>query len=161
IALKWADSGWNAMPEGYRTATAEITNTYFGRAQLKGFEATAARLGSYGLGYEAPEMTKMWGEGRNNPAALDLRPPVGSMSLAVERAVLHQQLGEKEEARAAFADLKKWEQLRGKGNLMGLLPGYPVLRGRAQLLSIGPLFAFGDYDRVIYIYEGLQEKVAW
>src|SRR5262249_17528631 len=81
VRLKWADSAWNAVPEGYRTVTAQITNNYFGRSQLKGFEATAAMLGSAGLGYESPEVTRMWGEGRNNPAALDLRPPVVSMSL--------------------------------------------------------------------------------
>ncbi len=160
-ALKWANQAWNALPAAYRDATSNITNEYFGRKDLVSYEGTAALLGSIGRGDEAPDIAAMFEEGRNNPAALDLRAPTIAMSLAVERALLHQRLGETDEARAALADLKKWENLRRKGGMFGLLPGYPLLRGKAQLLSIGPSFALGDYDRVIFIYEGIGGQVAW
>jgi CHAT domain-containing protein len=161
VALKWANSAWTGLPEAYRDATSNITNEYFGREDLKSYEGVAALLGSVGRGDEAPEFAAMFQEGRNNPAALDLRPSTIAMSISVERALLHQRLGETQDARAALADLKKWEDLRRKGGMMGLLQGYPMLRGKAQLLSIGPLFALGDYPRVIFIYEGIGEKVAW
>lgn len=163
IALKWGDAAWSALPQAYRNADSKVANGSFGRSDLKSFEMVAYVLGSYGLGDEAPDLAGMYREGRNNPAALDLRPSTIAMSLAVERALLHQRLGETEQARTALADLKKWENLRRKGTLLGVIPtaGYPLLRGKAQLLSIGPLFALGDYQRVIFIYEGIGEKVAW
>jgi CHAT domain-containing protein len=160
-ALKWANQAWNALPEAYRDAASNITNDYFGRKDLESYEGVAALVGSVGRGDEAPDIAAMFQEGRNNPAALDLRPTTIAMSLAVERALLHQRLGETDEARTALADLKKWENLRRKGGMFGLLPGYPLLRGKAQMLSIGPSFALGDYDRVIFIYEGIGEQVAW
>ena len=160
-ALKWADQAWNALPEAYRDAASTITKEYFRPKDLESYEGVAALLGSVGRGDEAPDIAAMFGEGRNNPAALDLRPTTIAMSLAVERALLHQRLGETAEARTALADLKKWEDLRRKGSMLGLMPGYPLLRGKAQLLSLGPSFALGDYDRVIFIYEGIGEQVAW
>src|SRR5581483_11487878 len=161
VALKWANEGWNRLPDAYRNASSNITNEYFGRSEFISYEAVAAMLGSAGRGDEAPEIAAMYQDGRNNPAALDLRASTIAMSLAVERALLYQRLGETAQARAALTDLRKWEDLRRKGNYLGLMPGYPMLRGKAQMLSLGPLFALGDYGRVIFIYEGIGEKVAW
>jgi CHAT domain-containing protein len=159
-ALKWAQSAWTALPEAYRTAGSSITKeSIFGRApDLQAIEYVGAAVGGVGLGDLQTEIEETTlHEGRNNPAALDVRPAMIAMSLAVQRALLHQRLGEIEKARVALADLKQWENLQRRGATFA--PRTRPLKGKAQLLSIGPLFAMGEYQRVISIYGSLARKV--
>jgi CHAT domain-containing protein len=167
-ALKWAESGWAALPEAFRTADNRITKTkMFGGvdSDLLPVYNVAETLGSAGVGFENVAMAEgMLHEGRNNPAALDLRPPMVTMSLAVQRALLNQRLGNTEKANAALADLRLWENNRWMAsNAYGIGLSVPSKikpwKGKAQLLSIGPLFVEGDYQRVIVIYEQLARKV--
>ena len=163
VALKWAESAWAALPQAFRTANARMTGSgIFEGAQDEQFPVllVGATLGSAGLGIGETDVEEgMLYEGRNNPAALDLRPSMVAMSLAVQRALLYQRLGETGKADAARADLKRWESVRLKGG-WGLIPSKirPFI-GKAQLLSIGPLFARGEYGQVIAIYEPLARKV--
>lgn len=168
-ALKWAESGWAALPEAFRTADNRISKTkMFGGydSELQPIYYVGGTLGSAGLGFENVAMEEgTLHEGRNNPAALDFRPPMVTMSLAVQRALLNQRLGNPEKADAALADLKRWENNRWMvSNAYGIGISVPSKitpwKGKAQLLSIGPLFAEGDYQRVILIYEQLAQKVA-
>ncbi len=163
IALKWAESAWNALPEAYRKADSVVTeSSMFGgiRADLKPVNFVGASLGSAGFGAEPTSMEEgMLREGRNNPAALDFRPVMVTMALAVQRDLLYRRLGNTDKANAALADLKAWEKVRLKGG-MGLIPSkIKPFTGAAQLISIGPLFAQGDYQRVVLYYETLARKV--
>jgi CHAT domain-containing protein/tetratricopeptide (TPR) repeat protein len=168
-ALKWAETAWADLPEAYRKADNNISKTgMFGGVSddIWPVMYVAGTLGSAGLGFENIETAEgMLHEGRNNPAALDFRPPMVTMSVAVQRALLNFRLGNADKANAAIADLKRWEDNRWiVSNGYGL--GIPVAskikpwKGRAQLLSIGTSFAQGDYERVIGIYEQLAQKVA-
>ncbi len=167
-ALKYA--AWAALPEMFRTADNNITKTgLVQRIQRQGFAALLCRsaLGSAGLGFENTTMAEgMLREGRNNPAALDFRPQMVTMSLAVQRALLNQRLGNVQQANAALADLKRWEDNRWMAPDSFGIPGLSMAsnikpwKGRAQLLSIGPLFAQGNYEEVAAIYEQLALKVA-
>jgi hypothetical protein len=164
VALKWAESAWTALPEAFRTADSAVTEAgMFGgvRDDLMPVDWVGASLGSRGLGMEATWMQgDMLQEGRNNPAALDLRPPMVTMALAVQRALLYQRLGDMHDSNLALIDLALWEKTEWKGDGFSLFPSHikPFI-GRAQLLSIGPLFARGDYARVIAFYEPLAHKV--
>jgi CHAT domain-containing protein len=165
-ALKYAESAWSALPEPFRTADSVITQfKMFGgpaRADLKGIYWFAAALGSGGFGDLGTDVEEgMLHSGRNNPAALDLRPPFVTMALAVQRALLYQKLGRADEAKAAMADLKRWENTRDQAgtSIWGKTSNIRPFVGTAQLLSIGPLFAQGDYARVVLYYEALAEKV--
>jgi CHAT domain-containing protein len=168
-ALKWSESAWAALPEAFRTADSIITRIGMFRGHGANLEAVyfvAESLGSYGFGYEDSTMQeRLMREGRNNPAALDFRAPMVTMALAVQRALLNQRLGRTEKASAALADLKRWEEVRlvtanGFGLGITLPTKIKPFKGDAQLLSIGPLFADGDYQRVTLIYEQLARKVA-
>jgi tetratricopeptide (TPR) repeat protein len=168
-ALKWAETAWAALPEAFRTADNSISKTgMFGgvNADIWSVIFVGGTLGSAGLGFEHTAVAEgMLREGRNNPAALDFRPPMVTMSLAVQRALLNLRLGNTDRAHAAIADLKRWENNHWMAsNAYGLGISVPskILpwKGKAQLLSIGPLFAEGDYERVIGIYEQLARKVA-
>ena len=169
-ALKWAESAWAALPEGFRTADNKISKTgLFGGLSddVMPVFYVGATLGSAGLGFEDSTMAEgMLREGRNNPAALDFRPQMVTMSLAVQRALLNRRLGNVRQADAALADLQRWEDNRYMvGDAYGI-PGLSAAsnirpwKGRAQLLSIGPRFAQGDYEEVAAIYEQLALKVA-
>jgi CHAT domain-containing protein len=165
VALKWAESAWMALPEAFRTADSAITETaMFGgyRDDLMAVYWVGGSLGSAGLGMEVTSVqTDMLHEGRNNPAALDFRPPMVTMALAVQRALLYQRLGDMQNSNLALIDLALWEKTEWRGGGFSLIPSHlkPFI-GRAQLLSIGPLFARGDYSRVIAFYEPLAHKVA-
>jgi CHAT domain-containing protein/tetratricopeptide (TPR) repeat protein len=159
-ALKWSESGWAALPANYRDGTAvyDAGNNPLDKLALVGavlgamifhddFEAVAVEAGGSnwsdeGHGYSLHEV------GRHNPAGLDLRPQAISMNLAAERALLHQQLGEYDQATAALQDLHKWRD------------GFILFRANhfemtASVLSLGPLFAMGNYAGVVKTYEGL------
>jgi len=168
-ALKWSESAWAALPEAFRLADNRISKTkMFGgyEPDLQPIYFVGATLGSAGMGFEHIQMEEgALHEGRNNPAALDLRPPVVTMSLAVQRALLNRRLGDAKKATAALADLKRWEDNRwmasgAYGLPISVASNIKPWRGKAQLLSIGPLFVDGDYARLIAIYEQLAQKVA-
>ena len=166
-ALKWAESAWAALPEAFRMADNNITEVRFLgglRADLEPVYYVGGALGSGGFGIGDTETEeRMLHEGRNNPAALDLRPPMVTMSLAVQRALLYLRLGDADEARSALADLKRWEnlhlRLQGAFLVNQVTSKTRPFAGRAQLLSIGPLFAQGKYERVVLFYEALAQQV--
>jgi CHAT domain-containing protein len=164
-ALRWTESAWAALPGSFRTGDSIWTRrNILGDPVLAededGIWYVSGKLGSGDIGIgDASMETIVMHEGRNNPAALDLRPWMVAMSLAVQRALLYRRQGEAERADAALADLRRWENIRWPGG-WGLIPSkIRPFKGRAQLLSIGPLFAQGDYERVVYLYDALAEKV--
>jgi CHAT domain-containing protein len=70
------------------------------------------------------------------------------MNLAAERAVLHQQFGDHAAAAEALADLRRWRDR-------------PIIQSNqfgpaVSMLSLGPLFALGNYAEVVRSYEDLQ-----
>jgi CHAT domain-containing protein len=156
-ALKWAESAWAALPEGFRAADIRVTDyKMFGGMKDKDVESVyglSGYLGSTGWGGGDSDVESMQREGRDNPAALDLRPWRITMELATQRSLLYQQLGQTEKARAALADLQRWQKTRWRTS--HVLP----FRGPAQMLSLGPSFSQGDYARVVYIYEAIARKV--
>ena len=162
-ALKWAESAWAALPAAYRTADPSIgKQRMFGGipADQKPVYWVGAALGSRGWGTNASEDEEgMFREGRNNPAALDFRPPMVAMALTVQRALLYQRLGKPDSAKAALADLKRWEAIRLKDDFSLFPTGIRPFAGRAQLMSIGPLFAQGDYGLVVAYYEPIARQV--
>jgi CHAT domain-containing protein len=166
-ALKWAESAWAALPEAFRAADARVTEFgYFGGADkdLMPLYWVGGSLGSGGFGAEVTEVAEnMLREGRNNPEALDFRAPMVTMALAVQRSLLYRRLGKPQQAQAALADLKRWEATRmmapgfaGFGHQTSKIRPFV---GQAQLLSIGPLFAEGDYESVVFYYEALARQV--
>ncbi len=155
-ALKWAESAWAALPEAFRTADSSVTGQgMFGgvRDDLKPVFEVGYSLGGGEVGVLPSDMHEMFRQGRNNPAALNFGAPTVTMSLAVQRTLLYRRLGQADKANAAFADLERWKSVKFQRSSIR-----PYI-GIAQLLSIGPLFAQGDYQRVISIYEPLAQKV--
>ena len=144
VALKWAESAWNAMPEDYR----KTHQSFFGGQARGDFTWVAETVG--GASMLVDDDSRF---GRDNPAGLDLSAETIAMSLAAQRSLLYQHLGELPEAQAALADLRKWEELRKKDNFTGLIPTSAPYKAKAQLLSIGPLFAMGEYAQVVQAYD--------
>lgn len=165
-ALRWAESGWQALPQPYRDGSAVYDS---GANPIRSISAVAGLIGVVGViigdiayhdDFEAVAVEaggSDWsGEGhgysvrqvgRHNPAGLDIRPQAIAMNLAAERALLHQQLGDTERAKAALQDLHKWkDRAIIQGNSFEL---------SASVLSLGPLFAIGDYAAVVKDYENL------
>jgi CHAT domain-containing protein len=165
-ALRWAESGWQALPQQYRDGSAVYDR---GANPIRSISAVAGLIGVVGViigdiayhdDFEAVAVEaggSDWsGEGhgysvrqvgRHNPAGLDMRPQAIAMKLAAERALLHQQLGDTELARVALQDLHKWrDRAIIQKNLFELT---------ASVLSLGPLFAIGDYADVVKDYEHL------
>lgn len=166
-ALKWAESAWSALPEAFRVADSRVTvSGYFGGVpkDLMPIYWVAGSLGSGGFGMGVTEVEEdVLREGRNNPEAFDFRVPMVTMALAVQRSLLYRRLGRMQDAQAAFADLKRWEDAHWIGpGFAGFGHKTSKIRpfvGEAQLLSIGPLFAEGDYDSVVFYYEALAKQV--
>jgi CHAT domain-containing protein len=158
-ALKWAESGWQALPQQYRDGSAVYDagdnplqmmtpiGALVGKLVYRDdFEAVATEAGGSdwsgeGHGYSILQV------GRHNPAGLDMRPQAIAMSLAAERALLHQQIGDTELAKAALQDLHKW-----KDNIIFRSNSFEPT---AAILSLGPLFTMGDYASVVKTYEDL------
>jgi CHAT domain-containing protein/tetratricopeptide (TPR) repeat protein len=163
-ALRWADSGWQALPESYQNGSAVYDRranplkmlpipvpigTIIGNlVYLDDFEAVAIEAGgSYwsGEGYGAsPSLV-----GRHNPAGLDLRPQAIAMSLAAMRAIMHEQLGDTQLANVALRDLHKWKDSLVQANEFEIT---------VSALSLGPSFAVGDYAGVVKDYEDLANQ---
>ena len=163
IALKWAESAWAALPDALRSANSDIFGTgFFGSMpdELRPVFWVAMTLGSSGTGIETADMQEgMYHEGRNNPAALDFRPPFVTMTLAAQRSLLFQRLGDTAKSDAALHDLERWQQTEWKGGGMTLIPSHIKPFGaRAQLFSIGPLFVKGEYSQVVWYYEALAKS---
>jgi CHAT domain-containing protein len=145
VALKWAESAWNAMPEEYRTTR----QGFFGGQASTEFTGVAQLVGGTSVFVEDDAR-----QGRDNPAGLDMTGETIAMSLAAQRSLLYQHAGQTEKAKLALAELRKWEDLRNKDPLIGLIPTSARYKSKAQLLSIGPLFAMGEYAQVVKSYEG-------
>jgi CHAT domain-containing protein len=144
LALKWAESAWDALPETFR----QTRQSWMGGQQHDDFSDIALTIGGFTM--RDDEMTYF---GRDNPAGLDLRGETIAMSLAAQRALLYARAGEMEKARTALTSLQKWEELRLKDSVLMLFPTSAPYKIQSQLLSIGPLFAMGDYARVVKVYE--------
>lgn len=143
VALKWAESAWNAMPEDFRT-----THQSFWGGQTRGdFSWVAEQIGGSVMQEDEARM------GRDNPAGLDVSAETIAMSLAAQRSLLYQHLGRPDQAKIALAELRKWEELRKKDNFTGFIPTSAPYKAKAELLSIGPLFAMGEYAQVVKAYE--------
>jgi CHAT domain-containing protein len=162
-SLKWAESGWAALPQKYRDGSAvydsganPLSRGIFGGVvgvvvgnlvYHDAFEAVAIEAGGSswsgeGLGVSLREV------GRHNPAGLDMRPQAIAMNLAAARAVLHQQLGERALASEALQDLHRWSDTPLiQANKFGLA---------VSMLSLGPLFALERYADVVTTYEDLE-----
>jgi len=164
VALKWADSAWKALPEGYRDASWSVASMwgemlnrpvwdYAGVAMMVGGGyAGTARDASSGPNWDPARAH------RDNPAALAVNAETVAMSLAAQRSLLYAQLGNLEQAKTALAQLHRWEDLHKKDSVTGAIPTAAPYRTEAQLLSLGPLFAMGDYSSVVRIYESAEQR---
>jgi CHAT domain-containing protein len=143
VALKWAETAWNAMPEDYRATRQSI----FGGQARTDFTWVAAEVGG-----------SLWDDddsrtSRDNPAGLDISAETIAMSLAAQRSILYQHLGRPQEAQVALAELLKWQDIREHDNFTGFIPTSAPYKTKVQLLSMGPLFAMADYARVVKAYD--------
>jgi CHAT domain-containing protein len=143
VALKWAESAWTALPEDYR----KTHQSFFGGQARGNFTWIAEKLGGSSTLDDASRV------GRDNPAGLDVAAETIAMSLASLRSLLYQHLGNPDKAKEALADLRRWEELRKKDSFTGLIPTSAPYKAKAQLLSIGPLFAMGEYADVVKAYD--------
>ncbi len=144
VALKWAESAWDAMPEDYRKTHQSI----FGGQARGDFTWVAETVAGASMLVEDEARF-----GRDNPAGLDLAAETIAMSLDAQRSLLYQHLGQPEKAREALGQLQKWEQIRKKDNFTGFIPTSAPYKAKAQLLSVGPLFAMGEYALVVKAYD--------
>lgn len=162
VALKWVESAWQALPEAYRTVDSSVMSPIFSEKNPRGnFVHTAMSAGGGWQAYEsaigAVKMTSR--VGRDNPAALDMNPENIAMTLAAQRSLLYQHLGDAQKAQAALAELRRWEEVRQKDFLTLFVPTQRVHRPKAMLLSMGPLFSMGEYGRVVGIYDEVSSKI--
>jgi CHAT domain-containing protein len=145
VALKWAESAWNAMPGEYRKTKQALLG---GQVVKSDFWGPAYKIaGSHVFN---PDDIR---HGRDNPAGLDMTAETIAMSLCATRSLLYQQQGESEKARTALAELRQWENLRNKDKFTGLIPTSRPFKVKAELLSLGPLFAMGEYAEVVRAYD--------
>ena len=151
LALKWAESAWDALPEDFQNTK----RSWMGGQKQDDFSGIAVTIGGY-TGRDE-EMTFV---GRDNPAGLDLRGETIAMSLAAQRALLYIRAGQTEKAKAALESLRKWQDLRNKDSMLNLFPTGAPYKTQSQLLSIGPLYAMGDYAAVIKTYDEATAAVA-
>ena len=147
VALQWAESAWNAMPEDYRKTRQSFW--VGGQAQSEYMSVTTV-LGGYSMRLSRADESSL---GRENPAGLDMRPETIAMSLAAQRSLLYQQRGTPDEAIGALRELQKWQDLKNKDAITGLFPTSSAYKTRVQILSIGPLFSMGEYAQVVKAYE--------
>ena len=171
VALRSADAAWNALPPEYHEAHLTYRVARRGhdpfRDMSKRLTGGFAAFQNDTIGREDNPML-----GRDNPAALDMMAETVAMSLAAERALLHASLDQPEEAKSALADLKRWEiaDLEIPGALAAIDKVFTVadpaawfvgdpLKGlkkpfkvKAELLSLGPLFALHEDSEVVSTY---------
>jgi CHAT domain-containing protein len=145
VALKWAEAAWNAMPEEYRKTKQALLG---GQVVKSDFWGPAYKIaGSHVFN---PESIR---NGRDNPAGLDMSAETIAMSLCATRSLLYQQRGESQNAKMALAELRKWENIRNKDKFTGLIPTSRPFKVKAELLSLGPLYAMGEYSEVVQAYD--------
>jgi CHAT domain-containing protein len=159
-ALKSAESAWAALPDYYREADTSKLEPGVWRFSEKKDDFSEVVVEAGGSKFDIkhlhgePGMTE--GEGSlNNPAGLDMLPPMIVTSLAAQRCVLHFQRGEAEQAQRALGDLNRWVQTRSAS----LLPGTAAVKrgiyaGFAFAQMYGPMYVMGDYAMVVNVYEG-------
>ena len=157
LALQWAQKAWSAVPPRYREASSRLTShTLPLDKESKLFRSGAVRVGGSSSKGDNPDETEaLWG--RDNPAGLALSPEAITMSLAAQRSLLYQILGQPDKARSALAELRHWEDLR---NWYFVIPiAEPRYWQRARLLSLGPLMAMGEYAEVVKVYEKIDSNL--
>jgi CHAT domain-containing protein len=168
LALKWATSAWLALPEEYRTATPPTSwrnhiHQFVAFGPGKVFFQLSGRVAGGSSRWSIPGATFT---GRDNPAALDMTAVTIAMSLAAERAVSLAALGELDKARVALRELQAWEEINSFAAQVAPVLGIPyklhakLYEGRAELLSIGPLFALHEYADVVKAYRAASVDVA-
>jgi CHAT domain-containing protein len=161
-SLNWATSAWLALPEEYRTAKPAEHGHFGPYGPNKAFYQMAERLAG-GFSRWQLDAAKI---GRDNPAALDMTAETVAMSLAAERAVSLAALGELDKARVALRELQAWEEINSFVVQAVPLLGIPykfhekLYKGRAELLSIGPVFALHEYGDVVRAYRAASADVA-
>ena len=142
-ALKWAESAWSALPDEYFRLDSPKMSTLmdhdFGEFCLEAGGTTSSWSSDYML------------TGRNNPAGLNMSPDAIAMGLASQRALLYQQTGRGDVAKDALQDLYKWRD--ASVNVAFIVPRMTAFHNEASMLSLGPLFAFGEYAQVVQVYE--------
>jgi CHAT domain-containing protein len=153
LALKWATSAWLALPDEYRTP--KVLRRY-PRGPYRQFIELSARLaGGFGL-FNSEQVPVGAVAGRDNPAALDMTAETIAMSLAAERTVSLVALGESDKARLALSDLQAWKTVTAfmPQTFLGIPYKFTAApyKGRAELLSIGPLFTLQEYTEVAKAY---------
>lgn len=141
-ALRSAETAWNAMPEDYR----KTRQAFFGGQARGDFTWVAEQMGGSSWQDDDPRMR------RDNPAGLDVSAEAIAMNLAAQRSLLYQHLARPQDAKAALAELLKWGDIRNKDSFTGFIPTSAPYKTKAQLLSMGPLFAMGEYDQVVKAY---------
>ena len=131
------------MPEDYR----KTRQAFFGGQARGNFTWAAEQIGGSSWQDDDPRMR------RDNPAGLDVSAEAIAMNLAAQRSLLYQHLARPQDAKAALAELLKWEDIRNKDNFTGFIPTSAPYKTKAELLSMGPLFAMGEYAQVVKAYD--------
>jgi CHAT domain-containing protein len=145
-AAKAADVAWQTLPDNYHDVHGVTPGGYGPQYMFTPKEHDFADFAIAAGGSEwIVKRSDVLVLGTNNPAGLDMRPQTIAMSIAAERAVLHQQLHETEVAASARADLQKWRDA--------------VFYYEATALAIGPSFAQGDYAAVVKDYEEVAQHL--
>jgi CHAT domain-containing protein len=159
IALKWAQSAWDALPEYLRSPPRSV-GVVQGRPRdrdTRAFASLCDRIAGNAdnFSYSVGEL-----QGRDNPAALDLAPVTIAMTLAAQRATALATLGHPDQAHAALDELRAWQAVRVFSPKMVLGIPYGLHAApytiSAELLSTGPLFALHDYSGVVAAYHNAE-----
>ena len=151
VALKWAEIAFSTLPKDML----KNSGPSFGiKKEFRDFaEVTTLLTGSSTLVDDATR------ENRDNPAGLDLSAETLGMTLAAQRALLYVKLGERDKANLALAELRQWEDVNRAAHVSALLQTTTRYQTRAQLLSIGPLFAMGEYAQVVKVYAAATAEI--
>ncbi|MCX7064661.1 MAG: hypothetical protein NT024_08940, partial [Proteobacteria bacterium] len=153
IALQRAESAWNALPDNYRNATVD-RDAYFLEKSERQYRNGMYRVG--GVSASAGDQSSL---GRNNPAGLDMSATTVAMSLAAQRSLLYQHLGDSEKAKTALEVLQVWEQISVTDGPVPFVPWSWPFKSKAQLQSLGPLFAMGEYAQTVEAYDEAAAKL--
>ena len=152
-SLRWAETAWSGLPKEFRELDKKPTGEadfalMFKPDDYSNFMHGATVVAGTGGDMFLNQMDDS-SQGRRNPAALDMAPETIAMNLAAQRALLYQQRGDVAQAKGALATLTRWQQF-----------GAPF-KVKSQLLSLGPLYAMGEYAKVVSTYEQAASKKSW
>ena len=153
-SLQWANTAWNALPADFRELKSQpIAETDFSLLfksdDYTNYVHGATVVAGTNYGADLYNQIDDSSQGRRNPAALDMAPETVAMSLAAQRALLYQRRGDVAQANAALATLVRWQHF-----------GAPF-KVKSQLLSLGPLFAMGNYAQVVKTYDQAASQKSW